>query len=326
MKKWNKIGLLTLLLIALLGSSYFLYIKEYINYVIITSTFSAICALVLINTLVSTRSEDSLYKSKLRQILRTYDSVLVKSKNLPKLDEKNIIKVDSIEDMVDAQMEIRKPIYYQEQTQSCAFVLLDNTEACIYILKVNDDVLCPLEIEIKELEIKKKAEESKDSNVNISEDTSEMLNGLENTTIIRVKKGKYIKVSPLKKNKDKKLVRETVEEVKDKVEETKEAVEETKAKVDAMDEKTEEIKDAVVENNYKSKKHNEPVDDYKENIEENEQPTYEDNKYSHEENSDYNASSDGEIKNDFENNSQFDENNEISNTSDDDSEIEVLHF
>ena len=262
MKKEVKIGGLALGLIVLVGISFVLYKNGLMNYLIITGTFSVICAIVLVNTLLTTRSDEAQYKSKLRQILRTYDSILVKSKNLPKLDNLNIIRVDTIEDLVDAQMEIRKPIYYQEQTESCAFVLLDNMTACFYTLKVNDAVLCPLEITINELDII-----NKNSQKALEEDIPEdLLSEIERTTIIRLKKGKYVKVSPLR-NRKKAIAKEEIKEkifektqdlkmaLDEKLGEAKEVVDDTKEKVekviedakDKVDTKSEEIKEKVAD-------------------------------------------------------------------------------
>lgn len=262
MKKEVKIGGLALGLIVLVGISFVLYKNGLMNYLIITGTFSVICAIVLVNTLLTTRSDEAQYKSKLRQILRTYDSILVKSKNLPKLDNLNIIRVDTIEDLVDAQMEIRKPIYYQEQTESCAFVLLDNMTACFYTLKVNDAVLCPLEITINELDII-----NKNSQKALEEDIPEdLLSEIEKTTIIRLKKGKYVKVSPLR-NRKKAIAKEEIKEklfektqdlkmaLDEKLGGAKEVVEDTKEKVekviedakDKVDTKSEEIKEKVAD-------------------------------------------------------------------------------
>lgn len=262
MKKEVKIGGLALGLIVLVGISFVLYKNGLMNYLIITGTFSVICAIVLVNTLLTTRSDEAQYKSKLRQILRTYDSILVKSKNLPKLDNLNIIRVDTIEDLVDAQMEIRKPIYYQEQTESCAFVLLDNMTACFYTLKVNDAVLCPLEITINELDII-----NKNSQKALEEDIPEdLLSEIERTTIIRLKKGKYVKVSPLR-NRKKAIAKEEIKEklfektqdlkmaLDEKLGGAKEVVEDTKEKVekviedakDKVDTKSEEIKEKVAD-------------------------------------------------------------------------------
>lgn len=197
MKKELKIGLLGLLTLVLVIVSYNLYVTKNINYLIISGTFALISGYAFVEALLSNRSEEALYKSKVSKILRTYDSILVKSKNIPKLEEKNIIRVDTIEDLVDAQMELRKPIYYQEQVESCSFILLDNDEACIFILKSNENVICPLEITLNELEIKHKQEKNKE------EVPDELLKDIESTTIVRVDKGKYLKVSPVRNKKKK---------------------------------------------------------------------------------------------------------------------------
>lgn len=215
MKRELKIGALSLLLIALIGISIYLYSIGYLNFVIITATFSVINLIILINVIISTRSEESLYNSKVKQILRTYDAILVKSNNHPKIDEKNIIIVETFEDLVDAQMELRKPIYYQQQTESCSFVLLDNTEACVFILKKNPSVVCPLEITLNEIEIRNNSESKKEDL------PDELLQNIEKTTIVRVGKGQYLKVSPLRKKKEKKedLSNETIESTINKEEE-----------------------------------------------------------------------------------------------------------
>ena len=241
MKKNLKIGVLVLIILGIAGASYYLYTKGLMNYLIVTGTAAGICIYLLIETILSNRTEETRFKSKLKSILKTYDSVLVKSKTLPKIDQKNIIIVNSIEDLVDAQMEIRKPIYYQEQTESCSFILLDNNEACIYILKQNDSVLCPLEITLQELEIKSKSEAAKADGV-----ADEMLDNIDKTTIVRVKKGKYVKVSPIreKKKEEENKVEAKVEEVKEKVQDVKETVENKVDEVkNTIEDKVEEIKE-----------------------------------------------------------------------------------
>ena len=65
--------------------------------------------------------------------------------NLPNIAGKNIIKVKSMDDLVDAQLELREPIYYKNDNDSCFFLLLHYNEACIYILRLNPDVISPTE-------------------------------------------------------------------------------------------------------------------------------------------------------------------------------------
>ena len=134
------------------------------------------------------------YESNVRNILNTFDSILVQSNAVPKLEGRNIINVETIDDLVDAQLEIRKPICYYKQSESCSFALLDDKEAYIYIEKLNPDVVSPLEIEIKENKIKNKSQEEMDS---------EMLRDIEKTTIVKLSNKKSYKVSPIRKDKKK---------------------------------------------------------------------------------------------------------------------------
>ena len=134
------------------------------------------------------------YESNIKNILNTFDSILVQSNAVPKLEGRNIINVETIDDLVDAQLEIRKPICYYKQSESCSFALLDDKEAYIYIEKLNPDVVSPLEIEIKENKIKNKSQE---------EMASEMLRDIERTTIVKLSNKKSYKVSPIRKDKKK---------------------------------------------------------------------------------------------------------------------------
>ena len=151
------------------------------------------------------------YESNVRNIINTFDSILVQSNAVPKLEGRNIIYVETIDDLIDAQLEIRKPICYYKQTESCSFALLDDKEAYIYIEKLNPDVVSPLEIEIKENKLKIKSADEMDS---------EMLRDIEKTTIVKLSNKKSYKVSPIRK--DKKKEEEKQEEIKEEKEEIKE--------------------------------------------------------------------------------------------------------
>lgn len=98
---------------------------------------------------------DKIYEKKVRKILRTYNSILVKCKNIPLLTDKNIIMIDNIDSMINAQVEIRKPILYFQEDTSIAFMLLDGTEAYIYIVKLSDNVQSKVEQIIENLNLAK---------------------------------------------------------------------------------------------------------------------------------------------------------------------------
>ena len=163
------------------------------------------------------------YESNVRNIINTFDSILVQSNAVPKLEGRNIIYVETIDDLIDAQLEIRKPICYYKQTESCSFALLDDKEAYIYIEKLNPDVVSPLEIEIKENKLKIK---------NADEMDSEMLRDIEKTTIVKLSNKKSYKVSPIRKDKKKEENKEEVQPV----EEEKEVKEEKKNSFTPSDE------------------------------------------------------------------------------------------
>ena len=127
-----------------------LIFSDAIMYAILTGTISFVLLVLFIMNLISNKDETSIYNSVLNNIIKTYDAVLINSENIPEIDDRNVIMVNSIEDLIDAQAEIRKPIYYKKEIDSCSFLLLDDKEACIYILKINDEVVSPLEVMLYE--------------------------------------------------------------------------------------------------------------------------------------------------------------------------------
>ena len=181
------------------------------GYSIICFTVAGIALIFGVKFLFETSNPTRLYESNVRNILNTFDSILVKSNTVPKLEGRNIIYVESMDDLIDAQLEIRKPICYYKQTESCSFALLDDKEAYIYIEKLSPDVVSPLEIEIKENKLKTK---------NADEMDSEMLRDIEKTTIVKLSNKKSYKVSPIRKDKKKEENKEEIKE--DKKEDKKE--------------------------------------------------------------------------------------------------------
>lgn len=181
---------------------------DYAGYSVLCYTLAAVAVVLGVSSLFTSSSPTKLYDSKVRNLLNTYDSILVKSNTIPSLEGRNIVHVEKMEDLVDAQLELRKPICYLKQTESCSFVLLDEKEAYVYVEKLNDDVISPVEIELNNLRIKEKDKDDMDS---------EMLKGIEKTTIVKLSNRKSYKVSPVRKKKDE-AVEEKKEEVTEEVE------------------------------------------------------------------------------------------------------------
>lgn len=193
--KGNIKGLILIIVAVAAGvGGYFLLNTEYKTYSIICFTLALILLIVGIKISLDNSNPVKAYENNVKSILNTFDSILIKSNSVPKLIGRNIIIVDSIDDMVDAQLEIRKPICYYKQSESCSFVLLDDKEAYIYVEKLNDEVVSPIDIEINDIKLKQKNSEDIDS---------EMLRDIEKTTIVKLSNKKSYKVSPIKKDKEK---------------------------------------------------------------------------------------------------------------------------
>lgn len=154
--------------------------------------------------------EFSTFIKNKRRILKTYNSIIVEVEDIPNIAGKNIIKVKSIEDLVDAQLELREPIYYKNDNDSCFFMLLHYNEACIYILRMNDDVVSPTEQSIKYM---KEEPESKDKNESI-------LENVENTIVYKLDELRSFKISPIRNETEVKVIDDTA--IKNEIENNKE--------------------------------------------------------------------------------------------------------
>ena len=189
-----------LLFIAILAAvaGIVLLLVSYKEYAIICFIISIVLLIISIVSLLITTKPLDRYEKEINDIIKTYDSVLAKTNNIPDLYEKNIILIDSIEDLVDIELEVRKPIVYFKQIESCSFILIDNDIAYIYIKKTSDDVESPVEHELKEVSLKKK---------NLNGIDSDILNSLEKTEIIKLPNRKSYKVSPVRKKQQEELER-----------------------------------------------------------------------------------------------------------------------
>ncbi len=189
MEKRENVILLVVIELILLLITGLLFFNHLTMYTIFFATFSVVMLIFILLYMFNNKDEKSIYLSKLKNIMKTYDSVLVSSEELPNLKGKNILMVSSLEDFIDAQAEIRKPIYYKRDVDSCSFVIVDNKEACVHILKTNKDIISPLETKIEELVKENNKKPRKKS----------LLENIEKTTIIKLDNLRSYKVSPVAK-------------------------------------------------------------------------------------------------------------------------------
>ena len=187
------IGVLTtLFIITLLLSMYFMII-EVIPLFMISFILCVLFFIFSVSYISFNKTETENFESNLNNILRLYNSILVKTNKYPDLQNKNIIELDSIEDLINAQLEIRKPIYYVKQAITCSFILIDHDEALVYIMKRDKDDISALDVIIKDINTIKKQQNRRK---NASDD---LLSDIDKTTVIKVGKDKKYKVSPVRK-------------------------------------------------------------------------------------------------------------------------------
>lgn len=178
-------------IIATLGTicSIVLLLNKLNTFAIVTITLTVILLIYLITNALETKSPEYIYNKTVKDLLKTYETILVDVNKLPELEVKNIINTSSFEKMVDVQYELKKPILYKKCLTTCSFILLDTETAYVYILRVNEDVLSPLDPIIESIEInnKKRRKEKK------------LLDDIDKTTIIKLDDSKEYKVSPVRK-------------------------------------------------------------------------------------------------------------------------------
>lgn len=180
------IGLVTLILFLL---SFILLFNDLINYFIISLTSTVILFVYLCYNVFSKNDEETIYNKKLKNILKSYDSILVYLDDDYKFSDENIMFVKSFDSLLVAQDEMNKPIMYICEDKSSAFLLEDDDNLLVYILKMNDDIVSRYETKILS---------HIEENNEIEDET--ILEDLDKTTFIQLKNNKIYRVSPVRKN------------------------------------------------------------------------------------------------------------------------------
>ena len=199
MTKKSKLIILDMFILGVIVFGGYLFKNNYINYALIVFAIAVSFIIQELTYRFTGDTKEEKYETKLKKILKTYDSVLVETRKVPVIDSEKVILVNSLDDLIDAQLELRKMIYYFKQSDNCSFVLFDQNQANIFILKSNEEVISPLEIEINNNKIKNK---------NKNDIDEETLNEIDKTTIIKLPNDKAYKISPVRKKDDIKKSRE----------------------------------------------------------------------------------------------------------------------
>ena len=135
-------------------------------------------------------SDEEIYNSNLNKILKTYDPILVKTSSFPKLNNKSILDVPEFNDLLDAQTETRKPIYFIKGTASTAFYIIDSDVLLVHFYKANQGITSELEIELKKIELQ--------SSLNL-----DAIKDFDKTVVLQTNDKAY-KISPIRDKKEEK--------------------------------------------------------------------------------------------------------------------------
>ena len=195
MKKKETAIIIGFIGIIILITGWLLYNSKFEDYTLLVIVLGIIILLSDIVFLMNNKDEESVYSSSLKNILKNYESILVKTQDIPPLKGKNIIMLPDIEELVNASRETKKHIYYFREEDNTSFYLTLEDEILIYIDKLNKEVLSGTEKLLNQIEQEEK-EESKDTSI---------LEDIEKTTIIRINKlneYKAFKVSPIRDEKE----------------------------------------------------------------------------------------------------------------------------
>ncbi len=109
----------------------------YFSLCIVYVILEIIIVVKLVRLFVKLNKQKTYYSKALNKIMKEYDSIIVKSKNIPSLKDYNIIEVESFEELLDAREGAEKSILHIELRPNLEslFVIINNQLAYIYILK-----------------------------------------------------------------------------------------------------------------------------------------------------------------------------------------------
>ena len=125
--------------------------KVFIGLAVISFIASVACLLKFLELVVAYFGKKSAYDSYLDKIFKQYDRLIVETKTMPRFDDKNIIKIQRFEELLDARDTLKQPIMY--------FNISDHNKCYFYISVRNDvylTVVKAVDLEAKKNEKKKR--------------------------------------------------------------------------------------------------------------------------------------------------------------------------
>ena len=119
--KVKKVLLTSVFALCLILSVLLVTSKE-VNYALFSGLFTLFAGFMLIQTMKFDKNPQSKYQSTVKNILKTYDVILVEIDNLPDISDRKFVNTTSFKDMVNIEYEFRKPVYYVHDEDSYDFM------------------------------------------------------------------------------------------------------------------------------------------------------------------------------------------------------------
>lgn len=171
-----------------------LFIITFVLFILIDKVeLSLICLLlfvisliILLKNIFAIKKPNGLFNEYVRSIIDNNESILVEIDKFPDLNNKKIYRTKTIDDLLNMETSVKKPIYYITNNDSYDFILLDNKKVYINTIRKNKNIISCLDLYLSDLNNNKK-------------DQYDLIEDLDKTTIIKVDKDKEYIVYPLNK-------------------------------------------------------------------------------------------------------------------------------
>ena len=168
--------IITLILFLVLGK---------IEFALITMAFAIFFLIIFFINLHNIHKPNGFFYDYVHNIIEKNSNILVEINKFPKFDNKKIYRTATIQDLLNLETSIKKPIYYTYNNDSYDFILIDNKKIYINTIKKDNNIISCLDLYLSELN-------KKNEKYNLIED-------LDKTTVIKLDKDKEFIVYPLNK-------------------------------------------------------------------------------------------------------------------------------
>jgi len=137
MLKNKKMIILLVVEVLLVVLSIILLITHLGEYAIITCALVVFMFLFLYNEYKNlSASGKSKYDNKVDKLIKTYGPIMISTNELPNMKDKSFLPIEKIEGLLDAQAEIREPIYYVKKDDSTIFFIINKDSVLYTFIKV----------------------------------------------------------------------------------------------------------------------------------------------------------------------------------------------